>query len=141
MNSECIEWTGRFNSEGRACVSIAGRTHAAARIVWLASGKEIPLGTEICHHCDNVKCVNIEHLYAASHAKNISDARSRGRMKGKTKNTCKHGHPRTDGHVYITKSGKRLCKECYKIANRRYYIGKHRLEGGAQEVGSVLSVQ
>jgi hypothetical protein len=141
MNSECIEWTGKFNSEGRAYVSVSGKSHAAARIVWLASGREIPAGNEICHSCDNPKCVNIEHLYAATHSQNMMDAKMRGRLRGQNQTTCKNGHARTDGHVYVKKSGRRVCKECQKIWNRRYYIGKHGLEGGAQEVGSVLSVQ
>lgn len=38
---------------------------------------------DVCHSCDNPSCVNIDHLFAATHLENIQDCISKNRhMKG-----------------------------------------------------------
>lgn len=44
-------------------------------------GRELRDGEEACHSCDNVRCVNPDHLFVGSHSDNMSDRHAKGRNK------------------------------------------------------------
>lgn len=43
--------------------------------------KGIPVGTAICHTCDNDKCANPKHLWLGNESENASDAYAKARRK------------------------------------------------------------
>lgn len=82
--SGCWEWTGTTR-DGYGRMTIGSRTDGSRRSVSahrmayeLAIG-EIPPGMEICHRCDNPRCINPEHLFAGTKRDNAADRDAKGR--------------------------------------------------------------
>jgi hypothetical protein len=50
-----------------------------ARKMWLKHKGAIPKGLWVLHHCDNNRCVNLDHLYLGTPKDNLQDAIIRGR--------------------------------------------------------------
>ena len=82
------------------------------RLVWMQDNGHTDLF--ICHACDNPRCVNIDHLYAGTHAQNMSDMTERGRAKNQKKSACPQGHPYD--RIY---NGSRRCTKCMAASNKR----------------------
>ena len=80
----CWEWDKGLNSNGYGCVFRnkiePGRgAHRLSYIVFVAP---IPKGLFVCHHCDNPKCINPDHLFLGTHQDNMLDMVMKGRSKG-----------------------------------------------------------
>lgn len=55
---------------------------SAHRAVWELYNGDVPLGLNVCHHCDIKLCVNPECLFLGTQEENIADAREKGRLRG-----------------------------------------------------------
>lgn len=78
---DCWEWTGAHIRKGYGMIRDANMENRLAhRVMYELFVGPIPEGMNICHICDNPKCVNPNHLYAATQSQNIQDAYSRNRM-------------------------------------------------------------
>lgn len=78
----CWLWMGRLapNGYGRISTSKTKR-EAAHRVSWrLHSIPTPPPGYDLCHTCDNRRCVNPEHLFMGSRLDNMRDASAKGRL-------------------------------------------------------------
>lgn len=82
----CWRWPGATDEKGRGRIWMNGTIQIAHRAVWMALGREIPTGKLLCHHCDNPRCVNPDHLYVGTHADN-------GRDMSVRKRTWAHRNP------------------------------------------------
>ena len=69
----CWIWKGALNNHGYGQFSINYKNITSHRASWIFHKGEIPKGKLICHHCDNRKCVNPEHLYIGTHKTNALD--------------------------------------------------------------------
>ncbi len=77
----CWEFTGNiYRGYGR--IKIDYKNYPAHRLAAaLYLGLDISDSSiMVCHHCDNRKCVNPEHLYLGDHASNTRDAVERARL-------------------------------------------------------------
>lgn len=75
----CWEWTASRNNRGYGVIGFKGEQYLAHRFSYMIFQGAIPEGKLICHHCDNPKCVNPDHLYAGTAKDNRVDNLLRGR--------------------------------------------------------------
>jgi hypothetical protein len=112
----------------------------AHRASWLIFKGKIPDGLYVCHKCDYTLCVNPDHLFVGSQAKNLDDMAKKGRaFNGQgSKTACPKGHPYDEQNTYLDKRGKRSCKQCrtewsrehreYAVQNMRNWRAKQKVE-------------
>ncbi len=77
VSSGCIEWQSTLSKGRYGKFYFRGRQELAHRAAWILSGREIPEGRWVLHHCDNRKCVNPDHLYLGDAKKNAEDREQR----------------------------------------------------------------
>ena len=89
-SKSCWEWTGQCDGFGYGRILITldvntrklVRTHRLSCELFIG---EIPGGMCICHRCDNPRCVNPDHLFAATQGENMRDMLCKGRGNHQTK--------------------------------------------------------
>lgn len=55
------------------------RHHGAHRVAWMLERGPIPPGVQVCHRCDNPRCVRPSHLFLGTAADNVRDMDRKGR--------------------------------------------------------------
>lgn len=87
--SGCMEWTGSLCSGGYGTIRLNGKTQPTHRAAYLLkTGATLSRKDQVCHHCDNPICLNIDHLFLGSQGDNMKDMLKKGRksydwMKGR----------------------------------------------------------
>ena len=82
--SECWPWTGMRGSDGYPRMKIDNKSRRASHVsMYLHDGHWPMRGFQVCHHCDNPKCVNPKHLYLGTHDENHRDKMKRKRAVGR----------------------------------------------------------
>jgi hypothetical protein len=79
----CWEWLGQMKPDGYGKISVANRQMPVHRAAYVALVGAIPTGKMVCHHCDNRKCFNPDHLYIGDAGTNARDMIERGRNWGR----------------------------------------------------------
>lgn len=119
--TDCIEWIGYTMPNGYGSLPVGNTTIGVHRLAWaLANGRMPKKKMDICHKCDNRKCINPDHLFEGTRSENMIDAVLKGRQVAPLKNKthCKNGHAFNAENTKIRECGRRECIECKKARNK-----------------------
>lgn len=124
VDSGCWEWAGRRDKAGygqfkwqppnRDKRTPTGAHRAA---YWLLVG-DIPDDMTVDHICRNTKCCYPRHLRLLPLSENSG-------YTNRHKTHCKRNHELSGDNLYINKKGARVCKECRRLAVKRW-SNKHK---------------
>lgn len=89
----CWHWEGAVQENGYGRFNADGKPTGAHRAAYSLFIGEIPSGADVCHACDNRRCVRPDHLFVGSRSDNMADALKKGRLsRGE-----KHAHAVLNG--------------------------------------------
>jgi hypothetical protein len=79
--SGCHIWQGRRNATGYPVISLHGKRHMVHRLGWTLRYGRIRDGMELCHRCDEPRCINPDHHFVGTHQANMRDMRDKHRAR------------------------------------------------------------
>jgi hypothetical protein len=79
--SGCHIWQASTRDTGYGQLHLHGRNLLAHRVAWEIKHGSIPKGMNLCHRCDERRCINPDHLFIASQSANMADRSRKDRAR------------------------------------------------------------
>lgn len=99
----CWLWIGSRDDRGYGFFRYNGRVQMAHRVAWILANGQIPERLQVCHRCDNPRCVRAEHLFLGTAADNITDKVAKNRQaRGDATGSRKYPERRPRGEKVVT---------------------------------------
>lgn len=120
----CWKWLACHNARGYGIFAVRDphggwRNVLAHRFSYEFHGNKIPERFDVDHLCRNPGCLRPDHLEAVTHRENMLRGDTfAARQAAQTE--CINGHEYTPENTYRWR-GKRKCRECSRINDRRYW--------------------
>lgn len=84
----CWICTSHINNTNRYTrIWVNNKQVALHRFMYEYYKRKIPEKMEVCHSCDNTRCINPEHLFLGTHKENMQDCIKKKRFKMEMDNT------------------------------------------------------
>lgn len=116
----CWLWMGGLR-KGYARFWVDGKSVVASRFIYESLHGTLPPEIQVCHSCDNPRCVRPKHLFAGTQSDNIQDSVAKGRFlvgqRSRSKSTYTHGE--RCGGAKLTEAQVREIKLLYDGNARR----------------------
>lgn len=80
----CWNWIGQLNRSGYGTISDKNKKCTASRVAYELFVGAVPAHLDVCHRCDNPRCVRPDHLFLGTHRDNMQDMLRKGRGHGLT---------------------------------------------------------
>src|SRR5208337_1025033 len=118
IEKRCWIWQGATTPDGYGKIGYKGKFYYVHIVAFVVSNGPVPRGKEIHHKCERKNCVRPRDLKALTHRANClaSDTPAR---RNHRKTRCKRRHPLHGKNLRVYK-GKRYCRACKRILNKRY---------------------
>lgn len=110
----CSEWTGSLDKDGYGWVSVEGKTRRLTRFWFELNRGPIPKGQMVLHHCDNPRCIALDHLFLGTNKDNVDDKVRKGR----------HAFGERNGRAGLTEDDIRQIRSDYARGERQVDLAK-----------------
>lgn len=96
-----------LDSQGYSSMQYNNKRFLIHRLSYILYIGDIPKGLLVCHKCNNKRCINPDHLYAATQSQNVKDAYKDGLIN----------YRRGENHHYTKLSDKEVIeiRKLYKL--------------------------
>lgn len=132
----CMEFSKCVQGNGYGRATIARKTDYAHRHAYRIVFGEVPEGLDVCHKCDNRKCINPNHLFAGTRKDNMQDAVSKGRQaKGDMLPQSKLTDADKGAIVELAKRGIPYAEIAKQFSICRQHVGQIAISKGVRRNG------
>lgn len=127
----CWLWKAHRTPRGYGYFWKDGRLVPAHRVAYELTNGPIKQPLVIDHLCRNPQCVNPAHLELVSQAVNIKRGMQYATTANSKKTHCLHGHSLTAENLAQGQRGRRQCKTCRRLRDRKRRAALAKAKGRA----------
>ncbi len=131
-----MEFQGCIQENGYSRATVNRVSDYGHRHIYRLTKGSIPRGMDVCHSCDNRKCINPDHLFLGTRLDNMADAVSKGRQaKGNSLPHTKITAFIADQIVTLARQGIKYTEISARFGICRQHAGQIAIKNGVRRHG------